>query len=278
MKSTYGFASLGRSALFAAGIHLGTLFQIPVATAQVQPPEVPLEPGQVTYQPLTEAQRRLYMEFTTQTRRILNASLLEASRLNYRDQLQVYSRAIHEVMAFSLENHGWPELVTRLAIYQGLKLTVGFRQEMQIVPGILSRLPDGPLLTQILKTSIELALSELHGDEEAIKGGDILDLKLDEYGLKRLYLGRQWLRGVMLHGDNYTQLFLRTLLEQWLEAVRHPLYGRDLALGWEIRRIDSALQITQPSTGFLLGELQWLIGNLGARFPLISDPYPSRKK
>jgi len=192
---------------------------------------------------LTEFEQSYLLEYIEKSTLILNEALEKAQGEVFDDALNIYEKAIKEVVIYSFNNKYFSELLMRVVLNQAMELVFGVSGasgSKYLTDGLLENAVNKDIKRLILEDSINLALKYKTRDIDIVKRNDVTFLPFVKLSFDRLYLVKKWLSGVIESKFQYE--FLKTTLNQWLNVALN-LNGLEIQLyAEELLEVDTILE------------------------------------
>lgn len=207
----------------------------------------PFELG-VVYKPFTAQQIESLSANIDIVKSRLNEALQNAEGKTLDVANQIYVDAMKEVVLHSFQNTPRSGFLTRVALNQGLALTVGIPNADGVgvaKEGVLADTSNEDLITLILKNSIQLALSYYveAKDQRTVKLTEIPYMK---YALDQIKYTRDWLDSVT---EPHAEYFAaRAALVNFMAVVANDANLNINVYAKELVDIDAALKNKYPET------------------------------
>lgn len=218
----------------------------------------------VVYTPLTSAEREDLRQYAEASRVRLQESLEQTHGKSFDEAMDIYRRALGEVVQTSYNDNRRSELLMRMALNQALELTIGFPNAApgtREATGTLAEIANTNLLTVILEDSIKIALKYLPEDQTALESGSFAGLPYLRFSLERLNYARLW--GAAVTEPAWQYRYLKTVLRQWISVATYEAQPRRGLIAKELLHIDALLKKPTPrSEDELKGKVRVLRGDL----------------
>lgn len=178
----------------------------------------------------------------------LSEALIEAKGKTRTVAIDIYLEAMKSSVVHSFKNAPKTGWLTRVALNQGLALTVGVPNadtNGYAKKGILQDISNEDLIPEILEKSIRLAL-EYYVEPKEQTNQSIRELPYMQYAKKHIALVRDWLDSVSERDAEY--FAARSELENFLAVVAHESDLKIYAYSKEIVDVTDYLKNKYPET------------------------------